>query len=118
MRISWVVYKYKTKTFNQTIGDTMFKPTDEAVALADNKTEAVINKCNEINASWGVEQIGVWVWVTNTKFDEKESLKSLGMKWSGKKKAWYWANNLKKGRRINAKNLDTLRGMHGSEKVN
>ena len=95
----------------------MFKPTTEALEIADKKTTEVLTKSNELNRPWGVEQVGVWVWVTNTQKEDAKSLKELGMKWSGKKKAWYWANKLKTGRRIYAKDLDTLRGIHGSEKV-
>ena len=95
----------------------MFQPSSEAIAIANAKTEEVLIKSNELNRPWGVEQVGVWVWVTNTKKTDAQSLKVLGLKWSAKKSAWYWANKLKKGRHINAKNLQTLRDMHGSEKV-
>lgn len=95
----------------------MFKQSDEALAIADAKTTEVLTKSHELNRPWGVEQVGVWVWVTNTQKTDAQALKGLGMKWSAKKSAWYWANNLKKGRRIYAKDLDTLRGIHGSEKV-
>ena len=94
-----------------------FQPSSEAIAIADAKTKEVLVKSQELQRPWGVEQIGVWVWVTNTQRSDAQALKGLGMKWSAKKSAWYWANKLKTGRRINAKNLDTLRGMHGSEKV-
>ena len=95
----------------------MFKQSDEALAIADAKTEEVLTKSHELNCPWGVEQVGVWVWVTNTQKTDAQALKGLGMKWSAKKSAWYWANKLKTGRRIYAKDLDTLRGIHGSEKV-
>lgn len=95
----------------------MYKPTEQAIEIADAKTEEVLNKSHELNRPWGVEQVGVWVWVTNTQKTDAQALKGLGMKWSAKKSAWYWANKLKTGRRIYAKDLDTLRGMHGSEKV-
>ena len=95
----------------------MYKPTEQAIAIADAKTEEVINKSNELNRPWGIEQVGVWVWVTNTQKSDAQSLKGLGMKWSSKKSAWYWANKLKAGRSINAKNLQALRDIHGSEKV-
>ena len=87
-----------------------------AVEIADAKTTEVLTKSIALERSWGVEQVGVWVWVTNTQREDATALKELSIKWSPKKKAWYWANNLKKGRKIYAKDLDTLRGIHGSDK--
>ena len=89
----------------------------EAQAIANAKSLEVLNKSVEKNRPWGVEQVGVWVWITNTERQDASDLKELGFKWSPKKKSWYWANQLKMGRRVYAKNLDTLRDMHGTNKL-
>jgi hypothetical protein len=89
-------------------------PTPEEIAEA--KTNAVLERSHDLERHWGVELVGVWVWVTNTQRQDATALKELGLKWSPKKSAWYWANKLKKGRKIYAKDLDTLRNIHGTTK--
>ena len=73
-----------------------------------------------ITKAWEVERIGTWVWVSKTDFNDKEGrelLKSKGLKWSGKKKAWYWMDGSNKGRRSYAKSLDEVRSWHDNERL-
>jgi hypothetical protein len=73
-----------------------------------------------LTRAWEVERIGTWVWVSQTDVSDMEGrnfLKSKGLKWSAKKKAWFYMDKANKGRRMYAKNLDSLRSIHGSERL-
>jgi DnaJ-class molecular chaperone len=37
-----------------------------------------------------IDIIGSWVWVYGDSYSIKDSLKSLGFRWSGSNKKWYW----------------------------
>ena len=37
-----------------------------------------------------VEVCGRWLWITGTTYQHRATLKALGCRWSGTKKAWYW----------------------------
>ena len=88
-------------------------------------TEIAENIANELKIEalvkgWEVERIGTWVWVSKTDFKDTEGrdlLKAKGLKWSGKKKAWYYMDKDRKGKRMFAKNLDALRDIHGTERL-
>jgi hypothetical protein len=67
-----------------------------------------------------IELCGTWLWITGQTKPYKEQLKKLGFKFSGKKIAWYWKPGDKKYRKKSKKelNLDEIRNLYGSEKVN
>jgi hypothetical protein len=67
-----------------------------------------------------IELCGTWLWITGQTKPYKEQLKELGFKFSGKKCAWYWKPGDKKYRKKSKKelNLDEIRNLYGSEKVN
>ena len=67
-----------------------------------------------------IELCGTWLWVTGDTKPVKDYLKKLGFKFSGKKCAWYWKPGDKKYRKKSKKelNLDEIRNLYGSEKVN
>jgi hypothetical protein len=70
-----------------------------------------------------IELCGTWLWVTGVKKEDKEKqaiLKELKFTYSGKKIAWYWKPGDKKYRKKSKKelNLDEIRNLYGSEKVN
>ena len=37
-----------------------------------------------------IEVCGRWLWITGDTYRHRDALKSLGCRWSGSKKAWYW----------------------------
>lgn len=43
--------------------------------------------------------VGAWIWVVSNdaSFQNKETLKEMGFRWSGPHKRWYWAGNTRKG---------------------
>jgi hypothetical protein len=67
-----------------------------------------------------IELCGSWLWITGDTKPVKDYLKELGFKFSGKKCAWYWKPGDKKYRKKSKKelNLDEIRNLYGSEKVN
>ena len=64
-----------------------------------------------------VEIIGSWIWLTGSTKEHKEYIKECGFKFSRKKVAWYWHSG--RYRKFTKKNydLDSIRSMWGSEKV-
>lgn len=68
-----------------------------------------------------IEIIGTWLWVSGNTFECREYLQSLGFKFSGSKKAWYWftgiENMKKKPRYAFCKNLDEVKSRYNSQKV-
>jgi hypothetical protein len=70
-----------------------------------------------INFDIDLEIIGTWVWVSGNTFTIKETLKELGFKWAGKKKAWYWHEGEYKKTHKKNFSLDEIRTMHDSKKI-
>lgn len=68
-----------------------------------------------------IEIIGTWLWISGDTFAVKEYLMSIGFKFSGSKKAWYWFSgieNMKKKPRYSfCKNLDEVKSKHSHTKV-
>ncbi len=83
---------------------------------ADAALRVVLNNLVHMN-NIVIEVCGSWVWVTGNTKEIKDELKSLGLKFSGKKVAWYWHD---KGYRKQTKNewsLDKIRKEFGSYRV-
>jgi curved DNA-binding protein CbpA len=64
-----------------------------------------------------IEVCGIWIWVTGETREVKEQLKSLKMRWSNNKKAWYWHPADYKKRSNKKYDLNEIRDMFGSHKV-
>ena len=64
-----------------------------------------------------VEIIGSWVWVTGDTKPVKAKLKEAGFKFSRKKTAWYWHRGEYRKRNGKHFDMDSIREMWGSEKV-
>lgn len=65
-----------------------------------------------------IDVVGSWIWVSGETYKIKEQLKSLGFKFSGKRKMWYYAAGLEKKKRgsnmsfqdiINAYGVDSIK---------
>jgi curved DNA-binding protein CbpA len=62
-----------------------------------------------------LELIGSWLWVSGETRDHKETLKELGLKWSGKRKMWFLNPSGKKRRgRASSISTEQLRDFYGS----
>jgi hypothetical protein len=81
--------------------DTMQKMIDKLVNLPGLK----------------IEIIGSWLWVSGMTYAHKDLLKSLKMRFSGNKKAWYYHEDdyRKKGKK--QFDMNEIREMHGSETI-
>lgn len=64
-----------------------------------------------------VEMIGNWIWISGNTKPIKEQLKSLNFKFSGKKVAWYWKSYRYFKKSDEDFELDDLRNIYGSEKL-
>ena len=49
-------------------------------------------KLNAISTSHKVEQVGYFIWVSNTEKTDKDAYNNLGMRWSPKRNQWYFAH--------------------------
>lgn len=62
-----------------------------------------------------VELIGAFVWVTGDTKAHKETLKEIGFRWSQNKLAWYLKPEWYRKRNRKTYDMDTIRGMFGSQ---
>lgn len=90
-----------------------YQPTER------ENSEAFRNAINSIIHCEGleIELCGSWVWVTGNTIVHKEILKKSGYKWSAKKVAWYWHNEGYQKLGHKTYNLNEIRSMWGSEKI-
>jgi DnaJ-class molecular chaperone len=63
-----------------------------------------------------IDIIGSWIWVYGETYSIKETLKSLGFKWSGSNKKWYWTENLTTKRK-KATSYDYKVNKYGKETI-
>lgn len=64
-----------------------------------------------------IELVGSWLWVSGDTYTHKATLKDLGFKWAGKKKAWYLhfePFNKKRGSKMT---LEQIKNKYGSTKI-
>jgi len=73
---------------------------------------------NELKSMIGVtiEIIGYWIWLSGDTFTYKDSIKCLGFKFSGSKKAWYWSPTIEQKVKFRGtSSLKKIRTKYGSE---
>lgn len=64
-----------------------------------------------------IEVIGVWLWISGGTYPIRAHLKSLGFRFSPKKKSWYWhAGEFQKWSKKNY-SIEELRDKYGTTKV-
>jgi len=63
-----------------------------------------------------VEMIGTWIWVSGNTRRYKDLLgkNGLGLRFSGKRKMWYFTTTRKRGGRYGRKSMDELRDKYGA----
>ena len=70
-----------------------------------------------------IDVIGSWIWVTGDTFPIKESLKSIGLRWSRKRKKWYFqGQTFKKRKKLSYEDMKSSFGCesyqsNGNQKV-
>ena len=64
-----------------------------------------------------IEIIGDWIWISGNTYQYRKDFKTLGFKFAGKKKMWYWHSEsyIKKSRK--PLSMDDIRNYYGSTKV-
>ncbi|MCP3966686.1 MAG: J domain-containing protein [Lentisphaerae bacterium] len=63
---------------------------DQAEGLAiDEIMQAILDQLQGLTGL-DFEICGTWLWVRGATYNCKSELKEAGLKWAGKKKAWYW----------------------------
>lgn len=83
--------------------------------------QAIMDKVVELlklrQANFEIEVIGLWVWVSGARRDQKDLLNKNGakMKWHGKRQRWYWKPYASKTR-YSSLPFDQLRNMYGSRR--
>lgn len=55
-----------------------------------------------------IEVCGSWLWVAGETYLNKDALKTLGFRFSGKKKRWYWCVDLGKAKRRGRYNMKQI----------
>ena len=63
-----------------------------------------------------IEMIGTWIWVSGNTRRYKDLLgkNGLGLRFSGKRKMWYFTTTRKRGGRYSRKSMDDLRNKYGA----
>jgi curved DNA-binding protein CbpA len=80
--------KYPTKKYN--------KESQQVEDIMSEYSDAIISKIMELiekfasNDDININIIGNWIWLDGDTKPKKESIKSLGFKFSKNKTAWYW----------------------------
>lgn len=64
-----------------------------------------------------IEIIGRWIWISGDTKPVKEKLKSIGFRWAPKKTAWYWHKGAFRKQSKKRFQMDDLRDIYGSVKV-
>jgi len=65
-----------------------------------------------------IELCGSWLWITGETKQHKETLKELGFTFAFKKTAWYWKPGTYRKKSKKELNLDQIRNLYGSNRVN
>src|SRR5664280_2875881 len=84
------------------------------------KKATLSDKLKELMAKFdtselGTEVLGNWLWITRNSFPVKDILKSLGFRYSGDKKAWYYRSDEFRGSgNQDPISLDMIRAKYGT----
>lgn len=63
-----------------------------------------------------IEVCGYWIWLTGDTYMHKEKIQTLGFKFSGAKKAWYWSPTIDTTKyRRGSRSMKNIRKVYGSQ---
>nr|MDT2066884.1 molecular chaperone DnaJ [Enterococcus faecalis] len=78
----------------------------------------IINKLFNLKMDGvAIEVVGTFIWLTGNTKPYKDDIKALEFRYSPKKYAWYKAPSDYKKRSRKNYDMDTIRGMYGSQKI-
>lgn len=64
-----------------------------------------------------VELVGYWIWVTGNTYPIRAELKAAGLRFAGKKQAWYFCTEEFKARKWSKSTLEEIRNKYGTELI-
>lgn len=95
-------------------GETYTKETEET----SEQFKDILNKLFSLKMEKvEIEIVGSFIWLTGNTKPYREEIKELKFRYSPKKYAWYKAPNDYKKRSRKNYDMETIRGMYGSQKV-
>lgn len=95
-------------------GETYTKETEET----PEQFKDILNKLFSLKMEKvEIEIVGSFIWLTGNTKPYREEIKELKFRYSPKKYAWYKAPNDYKKRSHKNYDMETIRGMYGSQKV-
>ena len=62
-----------------------------------------------------IDLVGTWIWLQGNTYQHKDIIKSLGFKWAGQKKAWYWHSEDEKSHSRKKMTLEEIKNLHGCQ---
>ena len=82
----------------------------------DEKLREVLQKIIHLS-DITIEICGTWIWISGNTYQYRKDFKTLGFKFGGKKKMWYWHSEsyIKKSRKTLS--MDDIRNYYGSTEV-
>ena len=98
--------------YRATAGDNYSRATEEVHANLVNIIQSIVT-LDGIE----IEICGTWVWISGNSYAVKDTLKALGFKFSGPKKMWYYTEQVMDKKFHRSTDMDTIRKVHGSQKV-
>ena len=105
---------FKKSMENRKEGETYTKETTET----PEQFKDIINKLFNLKMDGvAIEVVGTFIWLTGNTKPYKDDIKALEFRYSPKKYAWYKAPSDYKKRSRKNYDMDTIRGMYGSQKV-
>ena len=116
-----IAYHQKLESLN---GQTRQGNNGQEYTYKYNSTveQKIMDKVSEIlkagiGLDWQVEIVGLWVWVSGTKREQKDLLNKngCGLKWHNKRGKWYW-KPYKGKTRYSKQSFDHLRASYGSQR--
>lgn len=82
----------KYKNFHESVDGKIYHEDVKEEAGNPNEAREFMEIINSLAGCDGIkiQLVGRWIWLEGNTYSHKELISSLGFKWAGKKKAWYW----------------------------
>lgn len=108
------IHSQYSNTHKNKDGETYTKETTET----PEQFKDIINQLFNLKMDGvSIEIVGTFIWLTGNTKPYKDDIKALEFRYSPKKYAWYKAPSDYKKRSRKNYDMDTIRGMYGSQKV-
>lgn len=102
-------------TDNKTDNKTSFEQMKWDTA-ADEKLREVLQQVISLNGI-EIELVGCYIWIDGTTYPHRETLKTIGCRWSRNRKKWYWTSSEYIGRGNNKMSFADIQNKYGSTKI-